>query len=196
MSTVPKFDAKIRFRIKGQEALPKWTREAIRRQMDSPSGPPESLRFQCRIAQDAGEMFKRVDLPDGSYLSLNNKKVRPQFGKNRDGQAYLTVTLTHSATGESYRVKWLGDAVPLAMQRTAVMHDKGVKVGPKTVLLDMAKAQITPAHVAKGQAHRSKRDFIDERKRREELRAAGVKPVPRAPRHCARITEDDLVQSR
>lgn len=193
--SVPKFDAKIRFRIKGQEALPKWTRQAIQRQMSSPDGPPESLRFQCRIAQDANEMFERVELADGSTLSLNNKKVRPQFGKNRDGLPYLTVTLTHSTTGDSYRVKWVGDAVPEAMQRTAVMHDKGLKVAPKTVLLDMAKAQVTPAHVVQGKPHRSERDNAAEVARRRQLRAAGVEPKKRKPRHCARITDADLVSA-
>lgn len=191
----PKFDAKIRFRIKGQEALPKWQRDAIRKGMDSPDGPPEALRFQCRIAMDAREVFERVELPDGSFLTFNDKKVRPQFGKNREGQAYLTVTLTHSATGESYRVRWLGDAVPLAMQRTAVAHDKGLKVPAKVVLLDMAKAEVTPAHVAAGNPHPSQRDNRAEKARRAELRAAGVLPVSRAPRHCARITDDDLVSA-
>ncbi|MEW2010890.1 hypothetical protein AB0300_15585 [Microbacterium sp. NPDC078814] len=191
----PKFDAKIRFRIKGQEALPKWQREAIRKGMESQDGPPEALRFQCRIAMDAREVFERVELPDGSFLTFNDKKVRPQFGKNRDGQAYLTVTLTHSTTGDSYRVKWIGDAVPEAMQRTAVAHDKGLKVGAKVVLLDMAKAQITPSHVANGKAHRSARDNAAERKRRNELRAAGVAVSSRAPRHCARITDSDLISA-
>lgn len=191
----PKFDAKIRFRIKGQEALPKWQREAIRKGMESQDGPPEALRFQCRIAMDAREVFEKVELSDGSTLTFNDKKVRPQFGKNRDGQAYLTVTLTHSATGESYRVKWIGDAVPVAMQRTAVAHDKGLKVGAKVVLLDMAKAQITPAHVAQGNPHRSERDFAAERKRRADLRKAGVTVSARAPRHCARITDNDLVSA-
>lgn len=190
--TAPKFEGKVRFRIKGQEAIPKWQRDAIKKGMESEAGPPESLRFQCRIAMDAREVFERVELSDGSFLSMNEKKTRPQFGKNRDGEAYLTVTLTHSSTGESYRVQWLGDDVPSAMQRTAVLHDKGMKVAPKVVVLDLGRARVTPSHIVKRMPHRSERNHAEEKARQKALRAAGVEKKSRAPRHCARITEADI----
>jgi hypothetical protein len=190
-STATAFRGIVKFKVKGQERLGKWQREAIRRGLDSPTGPPESLRFQCRIATDARENFERVELPDGSALTLHPRS-NPQFGKNRDGLAYLTVTLTHDATGESFRVKWVGDAVPLAMQRVAVAHDEGRQVAPKTIGLNLAKAQFTPVHEANGIAHRSDRDFASEEARKAELRASGVEPRRRSRRQCARLTDADL----
>lgn len=186
------FDAKIRFKIKGQSALAKWQQEAIKRGLDSPTGPPEALRFNCRIAQDAKENFADIPLADGSSLRLDPRGVQPQFGKNRHGEAYLTATLVHSGSGDSFKVQWIGDAVPDAMKTTAVMHDEGRKVGAKTVLLDLAKARVTPVHEVAGNKDKAKRDIRAEEKRRAELRAAGVPKRTRSRRQCSRLTSADL----
>ena len=186
------FDAKVRFKIKGQAALAKWQQEAIKRGLDSPTGPPEALRFNCRIAQDAKENFAEVPLSNGSFLYLDPRGVQPQFGKNVNGEAYLTVTLKHSETGDSFKVQWIGDAVPESMKTTAVMHDEGRKVGAKTVLLDLAKARVTPVHQITGNKDKSKRDIAAEQARRAELRAAGVPKQKRSRRHCDRLTSADL----
>lgn len=186
------FDAKIRFKIKGQSALAKWQQEAIKRGLDSPTGPPEALRFNCRIAQDAKENFADIPLRDGSSLRLDPRGVQPQFGKNRDGDAYLTVTLTHSGSGDSFKVQWIGDGVPEAMKTTAVMHDEGRKVPPKTVLLDLAKARVTPVHEVCGNKNKSQRDIAAEQARRAELRASGMPKQTRSKRHCDRLTSADL----
>lgn len=186
------FDAKIRFKIKGQSALAKWQQEAIKRGLDSPTGPPEALRFNCRIAQDAKENFADIPLADGTFLRLDPRGVQPQFGKNRNGDAYLTVTLTHSGSGDSFKVQWIGDAVPEAMKTTAVMHDEGRKVGAKTVLLDLSKARVTPVHEVTGNKLKTKRDIAAEQARRAELRAAGIPKQKRSKRHCDRLTSADL----
>lgn len=189
--TAPKFDAIVRFKIKGQEALPKWTQEAIRNGLESPSGPPESLRFQCRIATDSIHNFREVTLADGSTLSLH-KRARPQFGKNHRGEAYLTVTLTHSSTGDSYKVQWIGDAVPQAMQRTAVQHDQGKKAAAKVVALDMSAAQVTPVHEVHRNKPRGERDWASEVEMSRARRAAGKPRQSRRARRCGRLTDSDL----
>lgn len=184
---ITKFSGKIRFRIQGQEAQPKWVQDAIKRGLNSPDGPPESLRFQCRIATDCHDNFRDVKLDNGTTLTLH-PKAKPQFGRNRDGHAYLTVTLTHIETGESYRFRWLGKNVPLAMQQTAVKHDEGKRVGAKTVVLDVDRAEITPIHQVYGHPHRSQRDT-----RAERLSAAkSATKISRGRRHCARLTAADL----
>lgn len=193
--TTPKFEGIIKFPISGQSALPKWQRDAIKRGMDSLSGPPESLRFTCRIAEDARDVFADIRLDDGTRLRLNPNGAKPQFGKNYRGHPYLTVTLTDDK-GDSYTVKWVGDAVPLAMQETAVKHDQGLAVGRKVVALDLGKANVSPVHKRSGGKHRSERDYKAETEHRKSLREAGIEPKPRGHRGvCARITAEDLAAS-
>lgn len=195
MSTAPQFKGIIKFPISGQSALPKWQRDAIKRGLDSLDGPPESLRFTCRIAEDARAVFADLKLDDGTRLGLNPSGAQPQFGKNYKGRPYLTVTLTDDK-GDSYTVKWEGEGVPLAMQETAVKHDQGQKVGRTVVALDLAKATVKPVHKASGGKHRSERDYKAEVEHRKNLRAAGIEPKKRSSRGvCARITAADLKAS-
>lgn len=195
MNSTPKFEGTVKFPISGQVALPKWQRDAIKRGMDSLDGPPESLRFTCRIAEDARQVFADLRLDDGTQLALNPKGAQPQFGKNHKGQPYLTVTLTDDK-GDSYTVKWVGDAVPVAMQETAVQHDEGKKVGRKVVALDFAKATVKPVHKRSGGKHRSERDYKAEKEHRKGLREAGVEPSRRRKqRVCSRLTAEDLAAS-
>lgn len=195
MTTTPfPTDTKIRFKVQGQQALPKWQRDAIKRGLESEAGPPESLRFQCRIATDAIENLQDVELSDGSRLKLHHK-ARPQFGKNRDGLPYLTATLVHDVTGDSFRVQWVGEAVPIAMQRTAVAHDEGRKVPRRVIALDLSEATITPSHRTRhgSRVHRKDRDPKAEKARRRELRAQGIAPRRRRSRRtCGRLTADDV----
>lgn len=191
----PTFKGIVRFKVAGQKALPKWARQAITNALDAAEAPPESLRFQCRIATDARANFESVDLKDGETLTLN-KRSNPQFGKNHQGKPYLTVTVIYSGDGESYRLRWVGDAVPPKMQEVAVKHDQGLSVAPVTIGLNLAKAEVTRSHAVKGPAnpHTSQRDYKAEHARRQgkDHTPGGVTGIPRRSRRCARITERDL----
>lgn len=133
----------IQFPIKGQKALPKWLQENLTKALDTGSAP-ESLRFQCRVAMDAREVFSKVDLNDGETFTLHGKAL-PQFGKNLRGLAYLTVTGTYSGDGRDYTVTWTGDAIPREMQLAAVKHDEGRYVKRVIVHLRWEDAKIVPS---------------------------------------------------
>lgn len=178
----------VRFQVAGQNAMPKWQQQAIRNALEVQESPPESLRFQCRIASDARENFKEIALNDGETLRLH-PRAKPQFGKNNKGQAYLTATMSYSGDGQSYTVKWVGDAVPEKMQRIAVKHDKGLKVGAATVNLDLSKAQVTPSVYAeynRRHAQKHPKSVAESRKRYEAKRGTTKS------RTCSRLTEGDL----
>lgn len=180
--TLTSIAGKVRFKVEGQQPLTKWARQALANALEVDS-PPESLRFQCRIAQDALKNLAEVKLKDGNTLTLH-KKSRPQFGKNKDGHPYLTATMVYSGDGENYTIKWIGDAVPREMQEVAVKHDKGLRVAPMTIDLDLSAAQVLPSWQA--HAHPKQRDHKKENKsRKDQVRKRG-------PRHCARITDLDL----
>lgn len=190
--TTPTFAGKLRFPIKGQAALPKWQRDAIKRGMESLEGPPESLRFKCRIAEDARANFADVRLADGTHLYWNPRQRggEPQFYKDHKGLPHLTITLTDD-DGQSYSVQWVGDAVPLAMQETAVKHDMGLQVGHRVVSLDWAQASVTPV-ARKAPVRREGRNYRAEEASRKAQREAGVAPKTRARRVCERLTAADL----
>lgn len=192
----PTFEGIVRFKVAGQKALPKWAQQAITNALAVQEAPPEALRFQCRIATDAKENFADVKLDNGERLALS-AKGSPQFGKNSDGLPYLTVTVIYSGDGESYRLRWIGNAVPPKMQEVAVMHDKGLAVRATTVGLDLAKAEVTPSHRAKGMPHPSQRNYKAENALRGDSigKRGGVSNKPRRRRTCARITESDLATS-
>lgn len=180
------------FKVAGQSALGPWAQKAIRAALDSIDSPPESLRFQCRIAIDAQENLSLVNLPDGETLTLH-AQARPQFGKNRDGHAFLTVTMIYSGDGLGYRLRWIGNAVPLKMQEVAVKHDQGLAVKPTLIGLDLSKAEITPSWKVKGGSG----PYKDARNNAKEVANAaarrGDKPkVSRGKRNCARLTVEDL----
>lgn len=183
----------IRFKVGGQDAIPKWQQTAIRSALDALDSPPEELRFQCRIATDARVAFANVELDDGNTLTLHSK-ARPQFGKNVDGHAYLTATMVYSGDGQAYTFRWVGEGVPLKMQEVAVKHDKGLAVKPVTIALDMAKAQIAPAWAAhaKGGPSAVTRDYKAETLIADERKAKGKPKIKRSPRTCARLTDADL----
>jgi len=189
-----KLEGYVRFKVAGQKALPKWQQTAIRDALKKLDAPPESLRFQCRIATDAHENFKLIELANGETLKLHYKS-QPQFGKKtRTGEPYLTATFTYSGDGENYTVQWLGDAVPPKMQEVAVKHDQGLSVSPVTIALDLGKARVTPSWKAQSKVgHPKTRDLRKEYARKLELRESGAEPKRiRSPRHCARITEADI----
>lgn len=180
----------VRFKVEGQRALPKWQRNALVAAMGSLDSPPEALRFQCRIAQDAQKNLAFVELENGESLTLHSK-ARPQFGKDHTGQAYLTATMTYSKDGESYTLRWVGDKVPPKMKEVAVKHDKGEAVSATTIGLNLADAQVMPIWKAQKRSAAVKRDHKAENARRSEIREAGEKRT-RGPRSCARITDADL----
>lgn len=186
MST-PNISGTVRFNVEGQKAYPKWAQEAIQNALKSQEAPPESLRFQCRIATDARENFREIKLKDGETLRLHPKS-HPQFGKNHKGHPYLTATMTYSGDGENYTIKWVGDAVPTKMQEIAVKHDKGLSVRATTVGLELEKAIITPAWKAHKNGSRTPESVIqDARKRRANNRGRTPKK-----RTCARMTDRDV----
>ena len=190
--TIKNLSGTVKFKVEGQQAQPKWMQTALKDALDKAEAPPESLRFQCRIATDARANFKYIELPDGESLSLHPKS-NPQFGKNRNGHAYLTASLVYSGDGQAYTFRWIGDAVPKKMQEVAVRHDKGQFVRPTVVLLDLAKATVAPSWKVNGHAgpgvtnnSRSKERAAEASRR---LRA-GVRI--RSPRNCARLTDSDI----
>lgn len=193
--SLTELDGIIRFKVAGQAAVPRWQQTMMREALEKLDSPPEALRFQCRIATDAVENLKRVELANGETLTLHHQ-ARPQFGKNRSGHAYLTATMTYSGDGENYTLRWVGDAVPSKMQEIAVQHDQGRAVKPVTVALDLSKAQITPAwkaHSWQQGPSKSVRSYAKEKERAEARRAAGKPKRTRAKRNACRITSEDLV---
>lgn len=190
--TLTKTSGIVRFNVAGQEALGKWAQTAIQNALDSADGPPESLRFQCRIATDARENFKIINLPDGETLTLH-PKANPQFGKNRDGHAFLTTTMIYSGDGLGYRLRWIGNDVPLKMQEVAVKHDKGLAVKPTVIGLDLSKAEITPSWKVNGY----KGPDAEAQRSRARREAGKIGPrndgkAKRGKRTCARLTDADL----
>ena len=144
-------------KVKGQDARPRWEQNLLRKALIEGVGGDQELRFTCRIAQDVNETFERVDLPDGTHLTLN-PKAKAQFGRNKDGQAYLTVGVTWSGNGLAYRLRWVGDKVPRKMQEVAVKHDEGRAVRPVAIALDFADANIAPVrHDVKADGTRAPR---------------------------------------
>lgn len=176
----------VRFKVDGQRALPKWQRNALSAAMSALDSPPEALRFQCRIATDARKNFALIELAGGETLTLH-PKARPQFGKDHNGRAYLTATMTYSGDGEAYTLRWLGEAVPPKMQEVAVQHDKGESVSPTTIALNLADAQVMPIWKAQKRTGPVKRDHKKENAARADQVRKG-----RGPRQCARLTDADL----
>ena len=190
MSERIKISGTVDFAVKGQAQLPKWQREAIANGLKSEYGPPESLRFNCRMAEDARENFKEI-IDDQERVWTLHPNGNPQFGRNVRGEPYLTVTLQDEA-GDGYKFRWAGDAVPKRMAELAVRHDEGREVAPSTIRLSLARAEVAPSHQSAKVPYRKDRDNSAEWKRRKALRESGEAPRKRAPRKCGRITRDDL----
>lgn len=149
MTKITSLTGTVRFAVKGQEARPIWERKMLANAMDNGQGAPNDLRFQCRIAQDARENFERIPIPGGGTLSVHPKS-KPQFGRDRNGKPYLTVVLVDSRDGASYKVRWIGEAVPRRMQEVAVKHDEGKRVSATRIALRWQDAEIIPStHVVR-----------------------------------------------
>jgi hypothetical protein len=186
----------IRFKVAGQAAMPKWQQTALRDALANAAAPPESLRFQCRIATDARAAFSLIQLEGGNTLKLHPKAM-PQFGKNHDGLPYLTATMLYSVDGQAYSFRWVGDAVPTLMQEVAVKHDKGLAVKPVSIVLQLGAAQITPSYKANKKANPPRsRDLVAEWALTAAKKASGVTKPRKGKRNCARVTEADLPQDR
>jgi hypothetical protein len=177
MNDITNLSGTVRFAIKGQEARPAWERKMLNNALNNGEGAPNDLRFQCRIAQDARENFAEVPVPGGT-LSIHQKS-KPQFGRDRSGRPYLTVTLVDSRDGESYKVRWVGDAVPRKMQEVAVKHDEGKRVGATRVQLRWQDAEITVSE------HVVTRVRQESTAGQTQTRSAAPKRGRRADRLCA-----------
>ena len=189
--TLTNLTGTVKFKVDGQSALPRWMQTALRDALDNAAAPPESLRFQCRIATDAKRNFEKIDLANGETLSLHPRS-NPQFGKNRDGHAYLTASFTYSGDGMAYTIRWVGDAVPQKMQEVAVKHDKGLSVKPTVVALDLAQASITPSWKANGHAAPGLTNVSRTREKAAEDGRRQRAKATRGKRNCARLTDADL----
>lgn len=190
----PTLNGIVRFKVIGQEALSKWAQKAITNALSVQDSPPEELRYQCRIATDARKNFERVELKGGETLTLN-KNSSPQFGKNRDGLPYLTVTVIYSGDGESYRLRWVGKAVPTKMLDVAVKHDQGLAVAPATIGLDLAKAEVTASYSPDDVRRPARRDYRTENSKRGSRPEGGFTGMTRAKRRCQRWTVADSAAS-
>lgn len=186
MSEVVDMEGAVRFSIKGQNARPAWERKMLAQAIDNGQGAPNDLRFQCRIAQDAREVFASVPV-EGGTLSIHPRS-KPQFGRTKDGEAYLTVVLVDSRDGESYKVRWVGEAVPRKMQEVAVKHDEGKRVGAARVALRWEDAEIVPSQHTD---NRTRHD-VDETGA-VRVRADGRTGGDKVPRRCFdRLCATDL----
>lgn len=193
MNAAPDITGTINFRVEGQKALPPFQQELNRRFIAMGGEMPESLRYQCRIAQDARNNFATINLDNGETLTLH-PNVGPQFGKNAHGQVYLTATFTYSGDGQTYRVNWTGTAVPKEMAEVAVRHDLGKHVPRKVIRLDLANADIRPTWRRHGRSRiPANRDYAAEEARRGKTPEERRKAAKARPRHCARYTAEDLI---
>ena len=181
---------KINFKVIGQPAEAPWKQKLLRKALNEDA--PNELRFQCRIATDARVNFKHVELPDGESFSLS-PKGGPQFGKNVDGHAFLTVTVVRESDGQSYRLRWIGDNVPARMKRVAVAHDEGKKVAAASIPLDFSRAEVTPVLQLKGYKDRTARNYAAENAARGDKRfVEGGKTGKTRPKRCSRLRAADL----
>lgn len=182
----------VKFKVAGQKAQPKYLQELLKNALAAQVEPPESLRYQCRIASDARENFKKIELEDGETLTLH-PSAKPQFGKNHKGHAYLTVTMIYSGDGRGYRLRWTGEKVPQKMQEVAVKHDKGLAVKPIVVGLDLSSAEVTPSWKAAYHSRPPKPgDWAKNQAAAKARIAAGQPKAVRSKRSCARLEDSDL----
>lgn len=186
-----KFAGTVPFKVAGQPELSKGQQSILRKSVENGS-PPEELRFQCRIAQDARLNFGTVVLPNGETLKLHSHSY-PQFGKTVRGHAYLTASMVYSGDGEAYTFRWVGDSVPVEMLKVAVRHDLGKEVKPATIPLDLKQAEVTPTHKAQNHPHPSERDYVAEESTRNQNRTRKRgKGLTGRTRTCARVVAADV----
>lgn len=164
--------------VDAQERRPAWEQRALQAALMGGEGALKQLRYVCRIAQDANRAFKSLRLVDGSTFFLDSGN-KAQFGRNHAGLAFLTLGLIEGETGEKYRLKWEGDAVPLKMQEIAVQHDEGRAVRACTLALDVARATVTHKGTRTGQPSGSYRD-------------GDGNPYPKRSYRSNRLCRDDL----
>lgn len=180
MNDITNLSGVIRFAVKGQQARESWERKLLAKVINGGVGAPNDLRYQCRIAQDARENFANIPIAGGGHLSVHPKS-KPQFGRDQSGRAYLTVVLVDSRDGESYKVRWVGDAVPRKMQEVAVKHDEGRRVGATRVALRWEDAEITRSE----HTPRRRRESAGTPARRESAKTTGEPRSRSAGRLCA-----------
>src|SRR5690606_676826 len=128
--------------VKGQEQRPKWEQAVFQKALAE--GVAENgLRFQCRIAQDANEAFKSIEI--GGETWVVNERLKAQCGRNQKGLPYLTVGIVNAQDPERrYRLTWEGDGIPAKMVEVAVKHDSGKKVAATRIDLKLQDAVIAP----------------------------------------------------
>lgn len=190
----------VNFKVDAQKAEPSWVQDLMQSAVDNSKEMPNALRFQCRIALDAREVFSTFRTEDGTSYRLHPRS-RPQFGKNIKGNPYLTVTVQRAGDGKAFTLTWEGDDVPMTMKRVAVNHDVGKAIRAQSIPLDLARAQVsTPAS---GRNIREYADLSDAEKALRAGRDAGfrkakaayktkAKARPKGKHVCARLTEHDL----
>jgi hypothetical protein len=184
MKDVLDMKGRIRFPVKGQDERPAWERKILYNEINGGHGAPKDLRYQCRIAMDAREVFSSVPV-EGGTLTLHDKS-KPQFGRDKNGKPYLTVVLVDSRDGESYMVRWIGDAVPKKMVQVAVKHDQGKRVEPTIVGLRWEDAEIRRSE------HKSRPRHDLDGEGKTKVRPNGRTGGPKKPLRYGRMCAEDL----
>jgi len=182
----------IELRVRGTRHSPAQA-EAIRKTIAEE--PPQKLRYNCVIAEAMNESLnggphgshadEYGDYEIGGRIFRLNPKGRSQFGMTAHSEPYLTTSLVDTATGTRYKFTWRGEAVPRALQATAVAHDLGQDTKTITHLLCFDDAE---KHVVGAKHGPRAKD-----RRRNHDTAKNGKPYPRRPRrHHRRICSKDL----
>lgn len=180
-----RFGGMAKIRIKGQEAEPKWKQRLIQKALQDGTGASKELRYQCRVAQDVNAAFSEgLLLPDGTRI-VPRKDSPAHFGRNADGQPYLTIGVTWDLDGADYKLTWVGERVPLKMKEVAVKHDEGKKVGATTVALRLEDAIAT----------RVRHDLNRSGEKAPRKPAKTGPHLTKKPRHFDRICAADLVNA-
>jgi hypothetical protein len=145
----------------------------------------QSQRFQCHMADAANMSIQDGLLSDnGDCLWMPNPKVRAQFGKNDDGEPYLTFGLV-DLDGRRITLTWAGIRIPRRMLKIAVAHDDLKAVRGANIRLALSAATVHETGAKAG----TRRD-----RRKNHDTAPNGKPYVRpARRHHKRVCASDLV---
>lgn len=172
------FDCVIDIRVKGQGAKPAWEQKMLAKALEggvNNSEGAQSLRKTCRIAEDMNAALAD-GIVVGDRLYGLNPRNKSQFGRNREGDPFLTTGVVDAETGQRLTLTWSGVNVPLRMVEAAVKHDAGKRIGERVVPLDFGMAVVHETGNKDGNG-RAKRDG-----RRNHDTDKNGKPYPRKPR--------------
>lgn len=137
----PLHDCYLKVHVQGQNPMTAGQRQLLKNAFKDGVDLPTSLRFTCRIAEDVKLTIGDGIEFDGQVYKLN-PAATPQFGKNKDGHAFLSFSLNRESDGKFFGFSWVGDAVPYKMKQVAVKHDLGEPVRACSIKLSFADAKV------------------------------------------------------